>query len=292
MNFRMHHSTENISLQSEACFACQTVVCPQFLFSVKGFPILRCPSCGLGWTVTSPEFDPANIYTRGYFQGEQPDGYVDYQGSHAELATEFRSLLRDMAAAGKTNGKLLEVGCAYGFFLDEARQSFDVSGIELAEDAVLACQARGLEVVRYADETFYARRGPFDVVVMLDVIEHLMDPEALLHELYRHTQPDALLVMTTGDFNSFFARTMRRQWRLMTPPQHLWYFTTDSLSRLLARSGFRVIEITYPTKQVPLGLIVYQIARYFGLQHLVRSGFRGTIPVNLRDAMRVIAQRV
>jgi SAM-dependent methyltransferase len=192
--------------------------------------------------------------------------------------------------AGKTNGKLLEVGCAYGFFLDEARQSFDVSGIELAEDAVIACQARGLNVVRDADESFYTHSGPFDLVVMLDVIEHLINPEALLRDLYRHTQPEALLVMTTGDFNSFLAR-MRQQWRLMTPPQHIWYFTTSAISQLLNRSGFRVIEITHPAKQVPVSLIVYQVARYIGLQHLVKGGFRGSIPVNLHDAMRVIARR-
>src|SRR5512132_3477062 len=135
----MRRSLRHISPQSEVCFACHAIISTNFLFSVKGFPIPQCPSCGLGWTVTSPEFDPANIYTRGYFQGEQADGYIDYQGSRAELATEFRYLLRHIAVAGKTNGKLLEVGCAYGFFLDEARQSFDVSGIELAEDAVIAC---------------------------------------------------------------------------------------------------------------------------------------------------------
>lgn len=287
----MRHSTEHVSLRPEACLACRVIAPPQFLFNVKGFPILRCPACGLGWTVIPSEFDPASIYTRGYFQGEQSDGYADYQGSRAELAAEFRRLLLDIATAGKTKGRLLEVGCAYGYFLDEASRSFEVSGIELAEDAAVACQARGLDVVQYADESFYTRRGPFDLVVMLDVIEHLMDPGALLHDLYRHTRPNALLTITTGDFGSFLSRIMRRQWRLMTPPQHLWYFTTDAISRLLTQYGFQVIQITHPAKQVPLGLIAYQVARYFGLQHLVRGRLRGSISINLHDAMRVIARR-
>jgi 2-polyprenyl-3-methyl-5-hydroxy-6-metoxy-1,4-benzoquinol methylase len=288
----MHHSIEVlISSRSEVCRACSEIAYPQFLFSVKGFSILRCPSCGLGWTVTPPEFDPTSIYTKGYFQGEQSDGYADYQGSRDELAKEFRRVIPDIAASGKTNGKLLEVGCAYGFFLDEARQSFEVSGIELARDAALACQARGLNVVQYGDETFYARRGPFDVVVMLDVIEHLMNPGSLLHDLYRHTRPNALLMITTGDFGSFLSRIMRKHWRLMTPPQHLWYFTTNAISQLLAQYGFQVIQITHPAKRVPFRLITYQIARYLGLQHLVRGRLRGSILVNLHDAMRVIARR-
>jgi len=262
------------------------------MFSAKGYPILRCPSCGLGSTRVPPDFDPTSIYTRGYFQGELEDGYVDYQGSREELATEFRNLLMDIASAGVAKGKLLEVGCAYGFFLDEARRSFEVSGVELSEDAVAACRARGLEVVRYADEQFYAERGPFDVAVMLDVVEHLVDPRGLLHDLNTHTRPGALLVLTTGDFGSFLARSMRRRWRLMTPPQHLWYFTADAIRRLLDRSGFRVVQVTYPTKQVPVGLIAYQIARYLGLQRLTRGWqVRGSVPANLHDAMRVFAQR-
>jgi SAM-dependent methyltransferase len=279
------------SFQSQACLACQAVIPPQFVFNLKGFPILRCPACGLGWTVTPPDFDPTRIYTRGYFQGEQADGYADYQGSRAELAAEFRRLLQDIAAAGKSSGRLLEVGCAYGFFLDEARHCFEVSGVEVAEDAVAACQARGLDVVQVADEAFYTRRGPFDLVVLLDVIEHLKNPDGLLRDLHKYTQPGALLVITTGDFDSLLSRIMRRQWRLMTPPQHLWYFTPDAITRLLTRHGFQVEQITYPAKQVPLALITYQVARYFGLQRLAKGGPPGSLRVNLYDAMRIMTRR-
>jgi SAM-dependent methyltransferase len=282
---------EHSSFQPQACLACQAVAVPQFVFNIKGFPILRCSSCGLGWTVTPAGFDPTSIYTRGYFQGEQADGYADYQGSRAELAAEFRRLLQDITAAGKPTGRLLEVGCAYGFFLDAARDSFEVSGVEVAEDAAAACQARGLDVVQHADEAFYTRRGPFDLVVMLDVIEHLMKPDEILRDLHKYMQTGALLVITTGDFGSLLSRIMRRQWRLMTPPQHLWYFTPDAITRLLTRHGFQVEQITYPAKQVPLGLITYQVARYFGLQRLAKGGPPGSILVNLQDAMRIIARR-
>jgi SAM-dependent methyltransferase len=239
-----------------------------------------------------PDFDPATIYTRDYFQGGQRDGYADYQGSDKERAVEFRKLLEDLSSAGIGSGKLLEVGCAYGYFLDEARESFQVSGIELSEDAVADCRARGLDVVRYPVPSFFAERGPFDVVVMLDVLEHLVDPGLLLLELHRHTRPGAAIVLTTGDFGSLMSRALGRQWRLMTPPQHLWYFTKESIEKLLGRSGFRLVELTYPTKRVPVGLVAYQIARYFGLQSLTRRWrLPGTIPINLHDAMRVLARR-
>lgn len=286
-------ATATLPLQPKVCMACRVIARPEVLYSVAGFPIVRCSSCGLGETLTSSDFDPAAIYTDAYFQGGRPDGYADYQGSHEYLAAEFRHVLRDIAAAGATEGRLLEIGCAYGFLLEEARNAFRVSGIELAEDAVAACRARGLDVVRSADELFYSERGPFDVVVMLDVIEHLSAPDDLLRDLERHTRPGGLLVISTGDFGSLLARVMGRRWRLMTPPQHLWFFTADAIFRLLAAHGFRLVRLTHPSKKVPLGLIAYQLARWTGLQR--RLGGRsipGSVPVNLYDAMRVIAERV
>jgi SAM-dependent methyltransferase len=246
----------------------------------------------LGRALSPPGFDPATIYTEAYFRGGQADGYANYQGSRHVLVGEFRRVLRELAAAGAHQGRLLEIGCAYGFFLDEARASFQVSGVELAAAAVAACRARGLDVVREADDAFYRSRAPFDVVVMLDVLEHLEAPATVLRTVHRHTRPGALLVITTGDFGSLTARLLGRRWRLMTPPQHLWFFTELSLGRLLERQGFRVLRATRPWKFVPLHLIAYQLSRYVGGQKWLRHvRIPGGVPVNLFDAMRVIAKR-
>ena len=289
----LENTTPTDSDPATGCVACSTLAAPEHLYTVGGFRIQRCPSCGLGRTVISGSFDPKAIYTEAYFQGGHSDGYADYKGSQEYLAAEFRHILRDMAIAGATQGKLLEIGCAYGFFLDEARASFEVCGVELAPEAVSSCRNRGLDVVRQTDPSFLAERGPFDVAVMLDVIEHLEDPEDILRDLHKHMRPGGILVITTGDFGSIAARAMARRWRLMTPPQHLWYFTTDAMAKVLERTGFRVTGITHPSKRVPLSLIAFQLARYFGVQHWVRGRkIEGSISINLHDAMRVFAERV
>jgi len=78
----------------------------------------------------------------------------------------------------------------------------------------------------------------------------------------------------------------------MTPPQHLWFFSPATLGALLARHGFRVEVVTHPWKHVPLKLIAFQAARYVGQSALVNKlPIRGGIPVNLFDAMRVVAVR-
>ncbi|MGH7335498.1 MAG: class I SAM-dependent methyltransferase [Candidatus Rokuibacteriota bacterium] len=275
-----------------SCLVCGGAAAPGPLYRVRDVEVVRCRECGLGRALSPPGFDPASIYTETYFQGGQADGYVNYQGSRDVLVAEFRRVLRDLAAAGASDGRLLEIGCAYGFFLDEARASFQVSGVELASAAVAACRERRLDVVQEADDAFYRSRAPFDVVVMLDVLEHLEAPDEVLRTVHRHTRPGALLVVTTGDFGSLAARLLGRRWRLMTPPQHLWFFTELSLARLLQQHGFRVLRTTRPWKLVPLHLIAYQLFRYLGGQDWLRHvRIPGGVPVNLFDAMRVIAER-
>ena len=59
---------------------------------------------------------------------------------------------------------------------------------------------------------------------------------------------------------------MGRRWRLMTPPQHLWFFSPKTLEAVLARCGFRVLALDHPWKLVPLSMIVFQSLRMAGLR--------------------------
>jgi SAM-dependent methyltransferase len=260
------------------------------LYAVNGFEIVEC-NCGLARTILPPDFDPASIYSEAYFQGGQHDGYADYEGSSDELRHEFRRIL-DALRTHVPGGKLLELGCATGLFLDEARTKFTTAGVEISDHARDACTRRGLDVVREATPEFLDSRGPFDAAVLLDVIEHLADPADILERLHGALRPGAQLLITTGDYGSLLSRTMGKRWRLMTPPQHLWFFSPQTLSALLARHGFRVHTVEHPWKLVPVALVAYQLARYVGGQNLARRfAPPGRIPINLFDAMRVIAER-
>jgi SAM-dependent methyltransferase len=260
---------------------------------VEGFAILRCRRCGLGRTELPADFDPLRQYDEGYFQGARADGYADYPGSERVLRREFRAGLQHLLRHGPSSGKLLEVGCAYGYFLEEARARFTGCGVEPAEGAAAAARARGLDVASgTAHPEFLATRGPFDAFVLLDVIEHVACPGELLLTLARHARPGAALLLSTGDWGSLSARLLGRRWRLMTPPQHLWFFTRAALQRLLARAGFSVLDVRHPWKRVPLELIAYQLGRSLGLQPaLQRVPWPDLgLPLNLFDALRLVAR--
>jgi SAM-dependent methyltransferase len=193
----------------------------------------------------------------------------------------------------RDGGRLLEVGCAYGFFLQEAKSYFDVTGIELAADAAAHARDAGLNVLTgVADEPTLAGLGSFDAIAMLDVIEHLPDPLEMMRLLARHLVPGGIIVITTGDFSSLVARLCGKHWRLMTPPQHLWFFTPDSLSRLARSAGLDCETIDHPWKIVPLSLILFQLRRMLGLSPRTQVGAGGIgLPLNLFDAMRVVLRK-
>jgi hypothetical protein len=127
---------------------------------------------------------------------------------------------------------------------------------------------------------------------MLDVIEHLREPDETVRLLTEALAPNGLLVITTGDWCSLLSRVMGRHWRLMTPPQHLYFFSRRNLPMLVERNGCRVLECRRPWKTVPVGLAAFQVLSRMGLRlPLPRFLDRVGVPVNLFDAVQLVARK-
>jgi SAM-dependent methyltransferase len=274
---------------TRACPACGVSRHQALRFRTNGCDILQCEDCGLGRTETSG-FDPAVYYTQDYFSGRHSDGYSDYLGAEPVLRREFARSV-EFIRSYRRDGKLLELGCAYGFFLMEAARHFDVAGIELAEDAAAHGRRAGLKVVQgMADEANLRQIGHVDVIVLFDVIEHLPDPRETLALCHRQLNPGGIIVITTGDFGSMVAKLAGVRWRLMTPPQHLWFFTQESMRRMSGGLGFSMEHVDHPWKIVPASLIAFQLRRMLGMRPASTASRMG-IPVNLFDAMRVVLRK-
>jgi SAM-dependent methyltransferase len=261
----------------------------------SGFDISRCEDCGVGRTVVD-RFDPTDYYQEGYFTGKVEGAYLDYEGSEATLRREFRNqvdFLRKQVPHGR---KILEIGCAYGFFLQEAKPYFDVYGFEVAQAAVDFCHRSGLDHVQQGvvTEDYLRCCGPFDAIVLLDVIEHIDAVADTMALLAKYLAPNGVFLVTTGNWNSLPAKLTGEKWRLMTPPLHLWFFTPKGLSAMFGNLRFRTDHLSHPWKLVPLELILSQGLSMLGIrrrptlpQALANVGF----PANMFDAMRMVFRK-
>jgi hypothetical protein len=109
--------------------------------------------------------------------------------------------------------------------------------------------------------------------------------------LARHLNPGGIIVITTGDFGSPLARLLGRHWRLMTPPQHLWFFTRESFAKIASSLGLVLEHVDHPFKIVPLSLVLFQLRRMLHLASTARPAPTIGLPVNLFDAMRAVLRK-
>ncbi|HEX8457234.1 MAG TPA: class I SAM-dependent methyltransferase [Pyrinomonadaceae bacterium] len=261
--------------------------------------ILRCRACGYVFAdmrLTDEELFA--LYNEEFFTGAE---FSDYAADAVFFRKNFRLRLRELKKFldPARHRRLLEIGCAYGFFLDVARTDFEhVEGIDITDAGTLyAREELNLDVVQadFLAHDYGARR--FDVVCMWDTIEHLREPQAYVEKIAAHTEPGALLALTTGDIESLNARLRRDKWRLIHPPTHLHYFSRASVARLLDSYGFDVVYNRYCGFYRSIGNMAYNVlvlrqqkpALYRPLERLGigRLGFY----LNLYDIMYVIARR-
>lgn len=240
----------------------------------------------------------SDVYDASYFSGAEGGyGYVNYEEDKEPMIPVFQKYLARIERAAGKKGTLLDVGAATGFFVRLAHQEgFSAQGIEISEHAAALGRKNGLHV---ETGTLSNVTGVFDVITMLDVIEHVPDPRAEINRAYALLNSGGILILNTPDAGSLFARVLGKRWHLIVPPEHLYYFNRRNLSRLLEEEGFEVEQVTTIGKSFTLKYIFKTLykwtklrlfdvyARWFGYGALSRLA----IPLNLHDNMFILARR-
>lgn len=207
------------------CKTCGALDIPQFLFKKWGYDIYFCGVCGTGFTVIDSDLTIEDLYNKEYFQGGRRDGYVDYLGSENILKREYKKLLSELTRHSLPGGRLLEIGCAFGFFLSEALSFYDCFGLELSAEAARYAVNRGFkEYNQSPDQDLLKKIGPFDVVVLLDVLEHIINPTAIIQLIRENINQNGILLITTGNFSSIYSRISKKKMEVNDPSPALTFF--------------------------------------------------------------------
>ena len=226
-----------------------------------GWWVVRCNSCGLGRVDPLPlEADLPALYGEAYFTTGAytnaahtggMDGHLTLYdrpgGRSASLRYQGRLVARVECFRQARKGRLLDVGCGAGYFLDAAREAgWQVQGVELSSAAAsVGREQLGLDIFQgtLADAAF--PDASFDVLTLFEVLEHLRDPGAVLAEARRILKPGGLLVVQVPNdveaYRAWLSRSDNRWW--VIPPLHLFYFTEPTLRRWLESFGMDVLSL-------------------------------------------------
>ena len=227
----------------------------KLLFIKSKFNIVQCRKCGLVYVNPRHAVETLvkKVYTKGYYLGRDIPkyeknidirAYEDYTGMEKQIKTKFGIRLKRIEKYIK-GGRLLDIGCAVGFFLEVAKENeWDAFGVDLSEFASNYARKRGLNVftgdvteANFPDEYF-------DVITMWDVIANLQDPYSNLIEANRILKKNGLIVISTGNINSIFAKVRGMNWKFLSPEGHFYYFSSRTLKKILEITGFNIVKIT------------------------------------------------
>lgn len=254
--------------------------------------LVRCKRCNLVMYNNVQNIIPSQLYNDDYFENH----YYKYFSEKAISQLNFKKRLGVIKRFLK-KGKLLEIGSAYGFFLELAKKEFETFGIDIAECGVqYASNDLHLEKVvcgDYVDVNY--NNNYFDGICMFDTIEHLKEPHRYLEKANKELAPGGKLFFTTGDIDSLAARVQKDRWRLIDPPTHLYYFSRRTIKMLLEKHGFKIINTTYPGYYRSLAFMIYFTFVKENNKFTDSAAFRflQKIPVylNMFDIMFVVAQK-
>ena len=142
----------------------------------------------------------------------------------------------------KTKGvkKVLEIGCMYGFLLEEFKNTdIEATGVELNKEAATEGQKKGLNIINSSFEDFLkSYNEKYDLAVMSHSLEHIGDPAKELEKLSQILNPGGRLLIIVPNAASLTAKIFGKNWGYWQVPVHINHFDKKSLGYLLENSGY------------------------------------------------------
>ena len=208
---------------------------------------------------------------------------------------------------GISGGRLVEVGCSIGTFLEilQNESDFLVEGIDPSPKAFEITKQRGLTVHQITLENYEPGEHKYDVAVSFETLEHIFSPLEFLVQLNRVIKKDGFLVFTTPNYHGFDMLVLGKDYKNICAPTHLNYFNVDSIDILLERAGFRVkrkmtpgiLDMEIVRKQISEGVapVVPPVIRHlaFGVSPEVQRNFQRFLQENcLSGNMLIFAKKI
>lgn len=243
-------------LEHVACPACG-VDDPRLRYDVAPYRVVQCPGCRLSYL--SPRLNEAamlRVYQDDSYFENGDIGYAGYLQQEQSLRYSFRRFLRHLHRRRLDGGALLEVGCGYGFLLDEAKPYFDHRvGIDFS--AAVARAAERADRVYQGGLNMLPAQQRFDCIVLVSVIEHVHNPVDYLQALRERLRPGGKVVVATPNVDSIFRRLLGVRWPgFQVIPEHVSFYNGLTLSALMTKAGLRTVTPVPYLRAYPANMVI------------------------------------
>src|SRR5581483_2775999 len=240
----------------------------------KTYKLAKCNKCEMVWEHKHPQ-KLLDQYNKDYFVNENPKGgYANYFESMSINRKTFRDRLNKIESKTGNKGKLLDVGCALGDFLEEAKRLGwkSAEGIEVSDYGYNHCIKKGLKVRKGTLETSNYKSNSFDVVTYQDVIEHITNPVEELRKVNKILKPGGIIYLVTPDIGGVWSKILGPLWYHYKPGEHVVYFSQKTISLALKKAGFIDIKSSRTYHVLTLEYILNRLkyySRIFSLAHRI-----------------------
>ncbi len=263
----------NLEIEHTECPLCNSKKKEKVYENFDTFQVVRCKTCKFYYL--SPRLSKAlmiKLYREDSYYEDGHTGYESYLKQEQALRATFRRFIFNLSRRNLTGGNLLEVGCGYGFFLDEVRDFFKTrEGTEFSRAAHdHACMVADNIYHGGIDQIPQDRK--YDCIVAIHVIEHIYEPKDFLDKLYKRLKPGGKMVVATPNMGSLWRRFMGHRWPSFKIPEHILYFDKKSLQTAMQMVGLMNIKLLPYPHAFPLSLIAEKL-------HIPFKSFLGNMTV-------------
>lgn len=204
----------------------------------KRWHFQRCRQCGFVYADPCPGAELLNLI---YGSLEDPEYGSEEEGRGAN----FSRILNRLERLNLTGKRLLDMGAATGLFVSIARKKgWSAEGVEPSRWAVETAERQYGVKLHLGELLSYPEKELFDVVTMLDLVEHLPNPREALEKARRLLKPGGILVVVTPNVDSFAACLFSGRWWHYRPP-HILFFSGKTLPLFFRQGGFSPLKV-YP----------------------------------------------
>jgi 2-polyprenyl-3-methyl-5-hydroxy-6-metoxy-1,4-benzoquinol methylase len=219
--------------QHSSCLICNSTA----LKPLKGYEashLCKCKSCGFVFAQAIPTMEELEKHYEGYSRN-------DYL---SPVTIKRYNELLDYFEQFRKTGKLIDVGCGIGYFLEEAKKrGWEVYGTEYTDEAIQICESKGITMKKGKLNPADFKSESFDIITSFEVIEHINNPQEEIQNFNQILRKGGLVYMTTPNWNALLRYRLKAAYNVIVYPEHLSYYTPRTIKLLFKSLGFKASKV-------------------------------------------------